>query len=131
MIVIIFMIFYFFICMFHHDVKMKQNIIFNLALIFKADEWKGAPLLSDDTPTTNPTAKKPKDAKAAVAKLIDQLAKEAIISDPDSAKASIQAEIDGSNPKRINISLTVKLSGNTNIISVDLNFGFFFGSATA
>jgi len=116
---------------YHVDIVKLQNIIFNLALIFNADDWKGAPLLPDDTPTANPTAKKPKDAKAAVAVLLDQLALNAIISDPEAAKASIQAEIDGSNPKRINISLTVQLSGNTNIISVDLNFGFYFGSLAA
>ena len=37
------------------------------------------------------------------------------------------AEIDSQNPKRLNVSTTVKLSNNTNIISVDLNFGFNFG----
>lgn len=110
------------------DIVKLQNIIFNLALIFEADEWKGAPLLSDETPTTAPTAKKPKDARAAVASLIDNLALAAIISDPEFAKNSIQADISATNPKRLDVAFTVKLSGNTNIISIDLNFGFFFGS---
>jgi phage tail sheath gpL-like len=109
------------------DIVKLQNIIFNLSLIFAADDWKGAPLLSDDTPTVNPTAKKPKDAVSAVASLVDNLALNAIISDPVTAKQSIAAAINGANPKRLDVGFTVQLSGNTNIISVDFNFGFFFG----
>lgn len=111
------------------DVVKLQNIMFNLDLVFGAVEWKGAPLISDDTPTSNPAAKKPKDAKAVVARMIDALAMAAIISDPETAKASIQADISATNPKRLDVAFTVQLSGNTNIISVDLNFGFFFGAA--
>jgi phage tail sheath gpL-like len=109
------------------DIVKLQQVLFNLDLIFAADDWKGAPLISDDTPTVNPTAKKPKDAIAAVARLIDNLAKEAIISDPETAKKSIVAQINGANPKRLDVAFTLQLSGNTNIISVDFNFGFFFG----
>jgi hypothetical protein len=32
------------------------------------------------------------------------------------------------NPKRLDLTVTVQLSGNTNIVSVDLEFGFFFGT---
>jgi len=113
------------------DIVKLQNIIFNTALIFEADDWKGAPLLSDETPTANPTAKKPKDAKAAIATLIDQLALNAIIDKPEEAKESIVAVINDQNPKRLDVTYTVKLSGNTNIISIDLNFGFSFGTLTA
>ena len=109
------------------DIVKLQTVLFNLDLIFAADDWKGAPLLSDDTPTTNPTAKKPKDAVAAVASLVDNLALNAIISAPGTAKESIVAEINGTNPKRLDVAFTIQLSGNTNIISVDFNFGFFFG----
>ena len=60
--------------------------------------------------------------------MVDSLALNAIISDPETAKASIVATINSQNPKRLDVELTVQLSGNTNIISVDLNFGFFFGT---
>lgn len=110
------------------DIVKLQNILFNLDLIFATDEWDGAPLIPDDQPTTNRSAKKPNMAVAAVASLIDALANEAIISDPETAKASIVAEIDSANPKRLNLAFTVQLSGNTNIISVDFNFGFYFGA---
>jgi phage tail sheath gpL-like len=109
------------------DIVKLQNETFNIRLIFEADDWKGAPLLPDSTPTVNPTAKKPKDAIAAVASVIDNLALNAILSDPEAAKKSIVAAIDGANPKRLNLTYTSQLSGNTNILSVDHNFGFFFG----
>ncbi len=111
------------------DIVKLQNIIFNIDLIFLAPEWEGAPLIPDDQATTNPDAKQPKSAKAAVATMVDSLALNAIISDPDTAKDSIKADIDTGNPKRLNVEVTVQLSGNTNIIDNTLNFGFFFGTA--
>ncbi len=110
------------------DIVKLQNIIFNLDLIFATAEWDGAPLIPDDQPTVNRDAKKPKTAVAAVAAMLDSLGLNAIISDPETAKANTFAEIDPQNPKRLNVATTVQLSGNTNIISVDLNFGFFFGT---
>jgi len=111
------------------DIVKLQNILFNLDLIFATAEWDGAPLIPDDQPTSNPTAKKPKMAVAAVGAMLDSLGLSAIISDPDTAKANTLAEIDALNPKRLNVATTVQLSGNTNVISVDLNFGFYFGTS--
>jgi phage tail sheath gpL-like len=113
------------------DIVKLQNIIFNTDIIFSDPGWKSAPLIPDDQPTTNSAARKPKDAKAAIASLIDSLALAAIISDPETAKGTIVAEINGSNPKRLDVTFTVQLSGNTKIISVDLFFGFYFGTAQA
>jgi len=62
--------------------------------------------------------------------MIDSRGLNEIISNPETAKAITFAEIDAGNPKRLNVTTTVQLSGNTNIISVDLNFGFFFGTPT-
>jgi phage tail sheath gpL-like len=112
------------------DIVKLQNIIFNLNLIFATDEWDGAPLIPDNQPTVNPEAKQPKMAVAAANALIDSLALNAIISDPKTAKSNTVAQISEQNPKRLDIALTVQLSGNTNIISVDLAFGFYFGTAT-
>lgn len=111
------------------DIVKLQNIIFNLDLIFATKEWDGAPLIPDDQPTVNRSAKKPKAAVAAVSALLDSLGLNAIISDPETAKENTIAAINDQNPKRLDVSTTVQLSGNTNIISVDLNFGFFFGTA--
>lgn len=112
------------------DIVKLQNIIFNLDLEFATDKWDGAPLIPDDQPTVNRDAKKPRTAVAAVAAILDSLGLNAIISDPEFSKANTVAEIDSMNPKRLNVATTVKLSGNANIISVDLNFGFFFGTST-
>lgn len=111
------------------DIVKLMNVIFNTDLIYNTAEWDGAPLIPDDQPTTNRDAKKPKTATAATAAMIDSLGREAIISDPETAKASIVSEIDGSNPKRLNQNFTVQVSGNTNIKSIDLDFGFYFGTS--
>ena len=110
------------------DIVKIQQVIFNLDLIFNSDEWAGAPLIPDAQVTTNEAARSPKDAKAEVNSMIDSLALAAILSDPDAAKLLTTAEINGGNPKRLDVTLTVQISGNTNIISIDFNFGFFFGT---
>ncbi len=110
------------------DIVKLQTIIFNTDLIFATPEWDGAPLIPDNQATTNPEAKQPKSAKAAIAAMLDSLGLNAIISDPDTAKASTVANINDQNPKRLDVVFTVQISGNTNIISIDLQFGFFFGT---
>lgn len=116
---------YRFVC----DIVKLQNILFNMDITFATAEWDGAPLLPDDQPTTNPDAKKPKSAVAAACAVIDSLGLEALISDPATAKANTFAEIDSGNPKRMNLSTTVQVAGNNNIFSMDLNWGFFFGTS--
>jgi phage tail sheath gpL-like len=111
------------------DIVKLQNIIFNYDVAFANAEWDGAPLIPDDQPTNNPSAKKPKTAIATAAAITDGLALAAIISDAAFTKANTVAAINESNPKRLDLATTVKLSGNANIISVDINFGFFFGTA--
>ncbi len=111
-----------------NNVMYLCTIICNTNLVFDTPEWDGAPLVPNDQAVTEPTAKKPSMAEAEIASMIDALALGAIISDPDTAKKTILAGINGGNPRRLDISYTVQLSGNTGIISVDLNFGFFFGS---
>lgn len=109
------------------DIVRLQNILFNMDLLFAVPEWDGAPLIPDDQPTVNRDAKKPKDARGALAGLADSLGDNAIISDPERTKTNTQVEIDSQNPKRLNGVFPVQLSGNTNILSLDLEFGFFFG----
>jgi len=112
------------------DIIKLQNVIFNLDLVFASPDWDGAPLIPDDQATSNRSARKPKAAKAAIAAVVDGLALEAILSDPAAIKKTIIAGINESNPKRLDAAVTVKLSGNAGIISLDLNFGFYFGAAT-
>jgi phage tail sheath gpL-like len=110
------------------DIVKLQQCIYNFDLRFATAEWDGAPLIPDDQATVNPKAKKPKMAKAVVAGIVDNLALEAIISDGKTAKKSINASINSMNPKRLDFDVTVQLSGNTNVKSATLRFGFFFGT---
>jgi phage tail sheath gpL-like len=109
------------------DIVKLQNIIFNFTLEFAKPEWKAAPLIPDDQPTVNPNARKPRSAQAAACAILDGLGLEAIIANPKEAKAATLAWIDTMNPKRLDLTTTVQLSGNTEILSVDLAFGFMFG----
>lgn len=110
------------------DIVKLQNAIFNLDIEFATAKWDGAPLIPDDQPTVNPDAKKPKTAVAAAAAIVDSLGLNALLSDTKTTIPTIVAEIDPANPKRLNMVIPVKLSGNTNIKSFDLQFGFFFGT---
>jgi hypothetical protein len=108
------------------DIVKLQNVIFRVREIFEGEGWVGAPLIPDAQPTGALSARKPKDARSAIGALVDALALDAILSDPEAVKGTITADIDSRNPKRLNAGFTALLSGNTGIISVDLNFGFTF-----
>jgi phage tail sheath gpL-like len=112
------------------DIIKLQNAIFSIDLVFASPDWDGAPLIPDDQATSNRSARKPKAAIAAIAAVVDGLALEAILSDPAGIKKTIIAGINESNPKRLDAAVTLKLSGNAGIISIDQNFGFYFGAAT-
>jgi len=111
-----------------NDIIKVMNVVFNLSLIFEADAWKGKVLIPDNQATVNPDARKPKSAVSDIAKMIDGLALEAIISDPEAAKKTIVAGISPSNPRRLDVDFTYQISGNTTIISIIANFGFYFGT---
>lgn len=113
------------------DIVKMMNVLYNVALEFESTEWDGAPLIPDDEPTVNPTAKKPMVAKGAAAAIVDGLADQAIVVNREQAKANISAEINSQNAKRLDITIPVQVSGNTNIKAIDLRWGFFFGSPTA
>lgn len=113
------------------DIVKMMNVLYNVALEFESTEWDGAPLIPDDEPTVNPTAKKPKMAKGAAAAIVDGLADQAIVVNREQAKANISADINSQNSKRLDITIPVQVSGNTNIKAIDLRWGFFFGSPTA
>jgi len=112
------------------DIIKIMTILYNLDLIFDSVEWDGKPLVPDNQVITNPNAKKPRMAVGDIWLLIESLAQNAIISDAAFAKDNTFASIDTQNPKRLNINSTMKISGNSNVISVDFNFGFYFGTAT-
>jgi phage tail sheath gpL-like len=111
------------------DSVKLQNALYNFSLEFDSPEWSGAPLIPDGQPTVNASAKTPSAAVAAAAAITDILAEQAILADPKTTKAGIIAEIDASNPKRVNLRVPIKLAGNTNIISLDMLWSFNFVSS--
>lgn len=113
------------------DIVKLQNFIYNISLIFAQTEWDGAPLVPDDQPVALAGVKKPRMAKAAVNAKLDSLGLNAIISDPKAAKKLTQASINASNPKRLDVTAVAPISGNTNIVNVELKFGFYFPAQTA
>jgi phage tail sheath gpL-like len=109
------------------DLIKLQNIVFNVRLIMEADDLKGAPLVADDTITTNPAAVSPKMLRASFYNLSDNLAKKALLATADFTKKNATVKIDSENPKRINVVFPVKISGNIEISSTDIYFGFYLG----
>jgi phage tail sheath gpL-like len=111
------------------DLIKLMNVVFNVRMIMEADEKKGAPLVSDATPTSNPRAIQPKMVKAELINLANSLSREAIIQEPVFTKENLTVKIDTVNPKRLNVVYPVKLSGNVEVTSTDIYFGFYLETA--
>lgn len=105
-----------------------QNVIYNVGLIFNGTKWRKHPLVADDAATKNPNARKPKQAIADLATMIDELEAAAIVADAEASKATIKAPIDPDNPRRLNPEFTAVLSSPLGIVSVTFRFAFYFGS---
>ena len=105
-----------------------QQVLFNLDLEFNSVKWDGSPLIPDNQPTSNPQAKKPKMVVSTLAAITDSLASSAIISEPEYTKTNTKAQISEQNPNRIDSVYPIKISGNANIFSFDLDWGFYFGT---
>ena len=108
-------------------IKLMQ-VVFNVRLIFESEQWKGAPLLAPGEPTVQSDAKKPEDAKTVLGNLATNLGLQAIITDVAYTQENTEVTINSQNSNRIDPIYPVKVSGNTEVISVDLLFGFYFGS---
>lgn len=109
------------------DAVKLMNIVYNCRLITESDNIKGAPLVPDSQVVSNPTAVQPKVIRGMLASLADSLAANAIISDVDFTKENMQVSINAENPKRLDYIFPCKLSGNVEVISGDVYFGFYMG----
>ena len=107
------------------DAVKLMNIVYNCRLITESDDLKGAPLVPDFQVTTNPKAIKPKTVRGWFAILADSLALNAIISDAEFTKKNLQVKINNENPKRLDYVFPCKLSGNVEVVSGDVYFGFY------
>lgn len=109
------------------DLIKLMNVVYNVRLIMESDDLKGAPLVNDDTVTSNKAAVQPKTIKTMFLNLARNLADKAIIQDVEFTKDNLEVDIDSSNPKRLNVAFPVKLSGNVEVTSTDVYFGFYLG----
>jgi len=107
------------------DIVKLMNIVFNVRIIM--EQIKGAPLVPDQDIVSSPVAIQPKAIKTMFINLADSLALEAIISDAAFTKKKLTVKIDSENPKRLNVEFPVKLSGNVEVSSTDIYFGFYLG----
>lgn len=109
------------------DIVKLQNVVYNLDIVLES--LKGKPLLPDDTPTNDPDAVQPKGVRTILSNLADSLAtgRSAIIAEPEFTRQNLTVEISSSNPKRLDGVFPIKLSGNVEVISVDVPFSFYFG----
>lgn len=112
-----------------NNINKLLNMLNDLKIEFDTAKWLAAPLIPDGQATTDKAARSPSDAEAELFRLIESWGLRALLSDPQAARDSVVVAINGGNPRRLDLALTVQLSGNAGIVSVDLNFGFFFGSA--
>jgi phage tail sheath gpL-like len=98
-------------------------------MVLEADNKKGAPIVSDVTPTTNPRAIQPKTVKTELMNLANSLSRAVVIQEPEFTKENMSVKIDSFNPKRLNVKYPVKLSGNVEVTSADIYFGFYLETA--
>lgn len=109
------------------DIVKLQNVLFNVELILQT--LKSNPLAPDSTVTADPDAVQPKTVLTLFSSLADSLSqgRSLIIVDADFTKENSTASINDQNPKRLDSVFPVKLSGNVEVNSNDIKFGFFFG----
>jgi phage tail sheath gpL-like len=109
------------------DIFKLQNIVFNVRMILESDEVKGAPLVPDTAATRNPKAVQPKTIKTSMMNLANSLEDFAILADAAFTKEKLVVKISSMNPKRLDLQFPCKLSGNVEVASADIYFGFYFG----
>jgi phage tail sheath gpL-like len=109
------------------DIVKLQNVIYNFDQEFAKDEWNGAPFIPDDQATTNRNARKPKSVKTAAFSVLDRLGLAAILADVETSKKLVTVVPSTTNPKRWDLDVPLFLSGNSNVRSVTLRWGFYYG----
>jgi phage tail sheath gpL-like len=109
------------------DIFKLQNVVFNVRMILESDEVKGAPLVPDTAATRNPKAIQPKTIKTALMNLANSLEDFAILADAVFTKERLVVKISNMNPKRLDLQFPCKLSGNVEVASADIYFGFYLG----
>lgn len=101
-----------------------QNCIFNTAIEFEKAKWAAAPVIADSDASRNENAKKPRDFKAEMNSILENLGDAALIKNVDVAKQQTTAKINEQNTDRVDVKAVFPMSSNADIINVELDFGF-------
>jgi phage tail sheath gpL-like len=109
------------------DMIKLMNVVFNVRMIMESNEIKGAPLVPDENATKNPKAVQPKMIKTYMINLAKDLAELAILAEAEFTKKNLVVKISSMNPKRLDLQYPCKLSGNVEVSSTDIYFGFYLG----
>lgn len=107
----------------------EGNIAYDLLTYFGSEEWESKIIVSVDSKTTNPEAIDINDYIAAVNGRAELWEKTALIASAKFVKENIAAEIDGSNPRRINGNIKEQLTSTLAILDNTLYTGFLFGES--
>jgi len=107
------------------DIVKLMNIVYNVDIVQEA--FKGRPMLpdADPQPVRSKTAVQPKNVKAVLKNLASSLNELAILADLAYTKANISVVISSVNPKRLETTFPVKVSGNVEVNDTVVKWGFY------
>jgi len=103
-----------------------QEKIYSCEQLFSGSPFDAAVIVDDASVTAQPYAVRPKTAKAFVIRLIDELwVPCALTKERDAVVAGIIAEINGSNPGRLDILIPDVLAAGLKIIAGRIQWSFY------
>lgn len=98
--------------------------VFDSYRILENRKLKDKVLIRDEQTTDSQNAIKPKEWKAILFDLFDDLAKAALINEPDFSKKSLLVQVSQDNPNRFETFFKYKRTGVARIESTDVEAGF-------
>ena len=110
-----------------YDYCRNLNLDWNVSFAYQALEnlfVKDHVLVQDNQMTDASKSVKPKEWKATVFDMFDDLGVRALINDPDFSKGSLNVQISESNPNRFETTFRYKRTGIARIESTDVEAGF-------
>lgn len=109
------------------DICCMGNVGYDLLASFTEAGWKSAIIVANDDDTTNPRVKRPRDYVDKLNSRIRALGKAGILANAEKSTGYTIAEIDDTNPDRINANTFADLSGVSRILDVSNALGFNYG----
>lgn len=113
----------------HYSDVRAMNIFSNYVYrynLMKSQNWIGKQLARDSDAVNAPNVIKPSGMKADIFNLVLGAVNDGLLVDAEFSKASIEVEIDGTNPNRTNDTHDFKISGIAYITSSTITGGFNF-----